>query len=455
MRNLIRAILSQPPRNSIEAEVPARLALPSRLPLSRVVLLSVVVGLAAGATMSLASTPPSSCSEWTLELPAGGSPGDLIPLPAIWLDASESLSVVAASEGSREVALIDGLDVSTEQTQQGLWMVAPSHPESLAQGGPLQLVVRTSRIECEFSWQVTPRTASPGRTKSLLTALDSRLSQKITTAGSTPEALLTVSVDQQPPHLQLLAMQQLLLGQEGSAGGLWGTLEAMDPSEIAWLDALLPDDTLFSSVASTDFQPRPVAVIASSNPHWPVLEAGTLVEFKPDVVSIEDAEELAGYMTEANEAARRLDGATGKVFNDLALGVLSLAVVPTVITQGLAKFTVGLHFFLKTSIEWDSHLLPTEFSALEFELTKAEWSQEDDGTYTTWKKVRAAVRSRAWRLDLKLYDTLSLHGTPATSSTSDLLANLVDRPWSDAKPTVVSIPALTWTNILMEDDATF
>lgn len=290
------------------------------------------------------------------------------------------------------------------------FMPAPVHPLGDPEGGAVELTVTDGTHACPtVDFEIDALPEAPGTFAAVVDSLVATIAVQAELLGTTAETLAAASMDTLGADRYPVAIAQRVISHPDNPNSMTaiaaGTSEAFGEADLTITDRLLARTGFLASVSAHLAYLRGVAASVPS----PSADAGAVATSAPvlaqsdnpadyDCSDITTAFELDLCMEEARSAASVLDGATGKVANDMgkALGVAGL--VPH---GGVQMATAGLGAALWAAqiyYEGRANTLPSELAELTFDLTKEEFLEDEEGS-GQWQNAMLTATSNGWELD--------------------------------------------------------
>lgn len=306
-------------------------------------------------------------------------------------------------------------------------MVAPIHPLGDPDGGDVELTVTDGTSSCapeEFTIEALPE--APGTFAAAVDSLQAAVAVRAGIMGTTPEALAAASFDTLTEELFPLAMVHAVVSDPDHPNSLVaiaaGTSDRFGDVDLTMADRLLarsgfPDmlaahldrlrdvaATVPTSTTSAASAPRSAGTVTATRVDGDEPTGDMEVAAQSDdpqdynCIGITTAFELDFCMREAVEAARSLEGATGTLMNDMGSLAGTAGLVPHAGVQAGAAIVGGGVWLAQTLLGAYAGLLPSKLETLTFDLTKATFMEDEEGT-GQWENAEITASRTGWGAD--------------------------------------------------------
>ena len=321
-----------------------------------------------------------------------GKPTDRIALLGLDGDPADyQLEVVDPDGGVRSGAPLFRLE------DDSYAFPVPFHPDDPAEGGSVRLRVSSGDLHSElFDFTIEALPAASGGLDGVVAALRANLELRAALLGTTTSDLASASWESLDPlHVPLKTT--------------WAMLD--DPANENRLSELAAGRAplLGEGALDVDLLDRLVDLLDATgflDTENDFLSAAGSPPGKASV-DIGSAEQLDWYMDMALSSQFRLEegSAVQQFHQDLGTVMTLIGIIPHPAAQ-LASAGVGaVQFAYNTSRQAMANLLPSEFSAMEFELTHTFFNEDTEET-GTWSQVDVWAKSKGWNADQAVVDGL-------------------------------------------------
>ncbi len=305
--------------------------------------------------------------------------------------------VVAVALPGDTVTSYGLLDTNTDGTRS---LVVPIHPSTQPSGGAVQLQVTDGTHACApFDFTIDPLPAAPGELLAITNALQSIVSAQEAVFGLTPAELNAIPPDQLTPDIIPLALMQSVLDGPGSPHSLRAIATgATSDAAGARLDLVEP---LLARTGARQLLEHTVAGLRSGRAvrQGGGIAAGLCV---PHVVN-SDPGLLDGCMQSQADAAFRLQGATGKVLNDMGFVAGEAGMVPGL---GTAASLTGFATWLLLNADGRAAaMLPSELFGMTAEVDPGSFLEDEDRV-GHWRVASVSARSIGYDYGRELLEGL-------------------------------------------------
>lgn len=321
------------------------------------------------------------------------------------LDAVGITGVAAPPEALLAAKIIFGAKADyyamVRQTPEGMILNVPLHPNGTLEGGEVTLSITDGTIICDpmpFTIEALP--AAPGTMKQAADLLEDVLSLQAQLFGTSLEELQTASAEELPPHLLPLFSAHLILTDPRNLNSVQAILDGSSatfngvPEETNLVDALMAKAGIVSLLERhvQELQEEVGTLTMSA-----LDTQGFFYTTTPDAPLLDTYMRLAtfGELATDPDAVKYLDAA-GAI---LAGGAAGFTAVGEKGISILFAEVGGFLFAYQKAAEGFANLMPSEFTALTFEVTKEIFWEDDDILTGRWGKVQVYAKSKGWKLD--------------------------------------------------------
>ena len=340
---------------------------------------------------------PASLGEVT-PLVVSGQPLDIVRLAG--LEGDPQLYIVEMM-GTDGIVLATAPVITFATGSADLAFRVPFNPDSPAGGGPSRLrVASLNATSAIFEFEILPLAAASGEVGRMVTALRTNLELRASLYGTTLGHLAETEWDALASELVPLRAALTILDFDGNPNSLSelatgsAPLLSPDPIDLDLLERVLARVNLLAIINLDNASLQELVAAAP----WPANAKAT---------PITSAAELDAAMKLARGSAIRLDpdSAVGQLNQDMSSALAMLGFVPTGATQ-VASSTLGaIQFTYMTNRAAMANLLPSEFTAIDFDLSHPFFNEDSPET-GQWSEVQVLAKSKGWVLDKVVFDGL-------------------------------------------------
>lgn len=402
--------------------------MPHAIPIRRTLPLALAAGVLAvlgscgdatspGAEDEPDPDPDLAVCDWISPGSDAAEPGERIAM-GVLPDSFETLTWVNVRAPDDTATGHTWLELDDARTAT---MVAPVHPLGDPDGGPVELTVTDETSTCapvEFTIEALPE--APGTFGAVVDSLAAAVDVRAQIMGTTPETLATASFDTLAQELFPLAMAQAVIDHPDNPNSMAsiaaGTSDQFGQVDLTMADRLLARSGFPDMVAAHLARLRAVAAEvpgagAGSSANADARSLSDPLALQSDnpadynCQGITTAFELDFCMGEAVEAARTLEGATGKLMNDMGTLTGAAGLVPHAGVQAGAAIVGGGVWLAQTLLGAYAGLLPSILEELTFDITKPSFKEDEEGT-GQWENAMITASSTGWGADKAILESI-------------------------------------------------
>lgn len=337
-------------------------------------------------------------------------------------------------------SLASGATILTAVERAGddtLLVTIPLHPDLSADGGEAELMVHSDGGSCPaIALSIDPLPSAEGAFLESMNMLDTRLRDALVSEGHAVDDYYAIDVSSLPDHLLPYATVHSLLAHPADpesvlavARGLTQTIDGVEV-DLRLLDGITARVGLLD--LATDMPillPQPSASPTALSPAQDG-ESATCPDDDFGLAPVSDTSDLSSRMRRQSESAAYLNGAAGRVQEDIAMITGMAATSKDPVAGPLAKTTTAVLTKSLTMHEIAQNIFPND---LETTLVLSpDTFHEDDPGPGTWRLLAFAT-SDPWNLNKEVLEFALEKGLADASVGKQLFAGKTrDHPGFDA-----------------------
>jgi hypothetical protein len=302
--------------------------------------------------------------------------------------------------------------------------VTPLNADDPAGGGSVDVRVTDGAnvTSNTVSLDVEPLPAATVTIQDIVTKMQALMDGWLGIHGRTREELRSMSASSMTALDYPLFMAQHILDSPDNPNSLRATVDGPVPFyDNATLDFDIAN-RLLSRVGFGDFLDEETAGIDSlavepgiqafsetipssgSPPQRSALEAATCID--QGQLGITTAGALDNAMSVSQFSARRLDGASGQVVQDIGGAFGMLGVIPTPATKAAAGITGGITYVYTLLNTASTNLLPSDFDNSKTDYVPHPDTFNEDGVLGYWDQFEVTAVSTGWQMDKDVLEAI-------------------------------------------------